>query len=35
VAFGSAFGAMMTGLALLAGGVAVKARGESRGVEGE
>lgn len=29
IGFGTAFGAMMTGLALLAGGVAVKAKGET------
>lgn len=31
IGFGTAFGAMMTGLALLAGGVAVKAKGEASG----
>jgi len=30
VSFGTAFGAMMTGIAMLAGGVAFKARGETR-----
>lgn len=30
IAFGTAFGAMMSGIGLLAGGVAFKARGEMR-----
>jgi hypothetical protein len=34
IAFGTAFGAMMTGIALLTGGVAIKARGELKGDSG-